>query len=249
MQAAWMEDHDNDLPRLRERAHPSSRASRAHRERPRLPVRAALCVARDPPRCSRRIGATKGTGFVEFIVALTSAFYAPFKGIVANDSLDRSHPIVWPIVIAIVAYMLLHAAVRALLRLMKEVSRVAVAAWSVSCKLATRWERDAEEVTYATMFGFEQGTVIGGSYRVVGALGRGGMGVVLRARDERLERDVAIKLIRPELLNEELRERFLHEARAMARVSHPNVLPIYAFGEHRGGAILRHPARPREDGR
>ncbi|MGO9712708.1 MAG: protein kinase domain-containing protein, partial [Polyangiaceae bacterium] len=84
------------------------------------------------------------------------------------------------------------------------------------------------------MFGFEQGTVIGGSYRVVGALGRGGMGVVLRARDERLERDVAIKLIRPELLNEELRERFLHEARAMARVSHPNVLPIYAFGEHEG---------------
>ncbi|MGO8994585.1 MAG: hypothetical protein ACLQVI_14810 [Polyangiaceae bacterium] len=63
------------------------------------------------------IGARKGTGFVEFIVALTSAFYAPFKGIVANDSLDRSHPIVWPIVIAIVAYMLLHAAVRALLRL------------------------------------------------------------------------------------------------------------------------------------
>ena len=63
------------------------------------------------------INARKGTGFVEFIVTLTSAFYAPFKGIVASDTVDGSHPIVWPIVIAILAYMLLHAALRGLLRL------------------------------------------------------------------------------------------------------------------------------------
>jgi serine/threonine-protein kinase len=81
---------------------------------------------------------------------------------------------------------------------------------------------------------FEAGERIGETYRVVDQLGRGGMGVVLRAHDERLERDVAIKLIRPELVTTELRERFLNEARAMARVSHPNVLPIYAFGEHEG---------------
>jgi serine/threonine protein kinase len=84
------------------------------------------------------------------------------------------------------------------------------------------------------MFGFQQGTLIGGTYRVIEPLGRGGMGVVLRAHDEQLERDVAIKLIRPELLSDGLRERFLSEARAMARVCHPNVLPIYAFGEHEG---------------
>ena len=84
------------------------------------------------------------------------------------------------------------------------------------------------------MFGFQRGTLIGGTYRVVEALGRGGMGVVLCAHDEQLERDVAIKLIRPEILSDGLRERFLSEARAMARVSHPNVLPIYAFGEHEG---------------
>ena len=65
------------------------------------------------------IGARKGAGFSEFIVALTSAFYAPFKGIVASDTLDGAHPIVWPIVIAIVAYMLLHSAIRALLRLVE----------------------------------------------------------------------------------------------------------------------------------
>jgi serine/threonine protein kinase len=84
------------------------------------------------------------------------------------------------------------------------------------------------------MFGFQRGTLIGGTYRIVEPLGRGGMGVVFCAHDEQLERDVAIKLIRPELLSDGLRERFLHEARAMARVNHPNVLPIYAFGEHEG---------------
>ena len=83
-------------------------------------------------------------------------------------------------------------------------------------------------------FGFEAGTIIGGNYRVIDVIGRGGMGIVLRARDEQLERDVAIKLIRPELLTDLLRERFLAEARAMARVVHPNVLPIYSFGEHVG---------------
>ena len=87
-------------------------------------------------------------------------------------------------------------------------------------------------------FGFGPGTLIGGVYRVTGTLGRGGMGVVLRARDEQLERDVAIKLIRPELLTDDLRARFLSEARAMARVAHPNVLPIFAFGEHEGAPYL-----------
>ena len=84
------------------------------------------------------------------------------------------------------------------------------------------------------VFGFESGTIINGTYRVIERLGRGGMGVVLRAHDEQLDRDVAIKVIRPELLSDALRERFLAEARAMARVCHPNVLPIYALGEHEG---------------
>jgi len=76
------------------------------------------------------------------------------------------------------------------------------------------------------------GTIIDGVYRVLGPLGHGGMGVVMLAHDEVLDRDVAIKLIRRELVGERgLRERFLVEARAMARVQHPNVLPIYAFGE------------------
>ena len=63
------------------------------------------------------IGARRGAGFVQFIASLTDPFYAPFRGIVPNETLDGSHPIVWSLVIAIVAYMLLHAALRALLRL------------------------------------------------------------------------------------------------------------------------------------
>jgi serine/threonine protein kinase len=84
-------------------------------------------------------------------------------------------------------------------------------------------------------FGLGPGTIVDGTYRVLGELGRGAMGVVLLAEDLRLQRSVAIKLIRPELLDQgDLRERFLSEARAMARVRHPNVLPIYALGEHEG---------------
>ncbi len=87
-------------------------------------------------------------------------------------------------------------------------------------------------------FSFTEGTLIAGNYRVIDVLGRGGMGIVLRAHDEQLERDVAIKLIRPELLTTDLRHRFLAEARSMARVIHPNVLPIYSFGEHEGAPYL-----------
>jgi serine/threonine protein kinase len=78
------------------------------------------------------------------------------------------------------------------------------------------------------------GSLIGGGYRVLRELGRGGMGVVLLAHDESLDRHVAIKLIQPDLVRDDMRERFRDEARAMARVSHPNVLQIHALGEHDG---------------
>jgi serine/threonine protein kinase len=80
--------------------------------------------------------------------------------------------------------------------------------------------------------GPEPGTLIGGTYRVVRALATGSMGVVLLAHDETLDRDVAVKFTRSHLLSEGFRERFLTEARAMARVNHPNVVQIHAFGLH-----------------
>jgi serine/threonine protein kinase/tetratricopeptide (TPR) repeat protein len=71
-----------------------------------------------------------------------------------------------------------------------------------------------------------------GPYTIVAMLGAGGMGVVYRARDERLQRDVAVKVIRPPWSSDEMRRRrFEIEARSAARVSHPNVVAIYDIGE------------------
>lgn len=61
------------------------------------------------------------------------------------------------------------------------------------------------------------------------------MGVVLQARDEPLQRDVALKLIQPELLSQRsIRTAFMAEARAMASIRHPNVVQVYALGQERG---------------
>jgi serine/threonine protein kinase len=76
------------------------------------------------------------------------------------------------------------------------------------------------------------GALVGDTYEVLSEIGRGSMGVVLSAFDRKLERAVAIKLIRAELLDDESRERFLAEARVMAQISHPNVVCIHALGEH-----------------
>jgi serine/threonine-protein kinase len=73
---------------------------------------------------------------------------------------------------------------------------------------------------------------VAGRYALERELGRGGMGVVYLARDVRLDRPVAIKLLPPEYAaNASLRERFLREARTAARLSHPNIVPIHAVEE------------------
>ena len=78
----------------------------------------------------------------------------------------------------------------------------------------------------------EPGSVFEG-YRVEEPVGRGGMGVVYRARQVDLDRVVALKVIRPELLDDPLiRERFLREARTAAAIEHPNVIPLHAAGVH-----------------
>jgi len=73
------------------------------------------------------------------------------------------------------------------------------------------------------------GDWIGGVYEVVGEIGSGAMGVVLLAVDQQLGRRVAIKFIHPWLCTSDFREHFLREARAMAELSHPNLLSIHAF--------------------
>ncbi|MEM9458243.1 MAG: serine/threonine-protein kinase [Myxococcota bacterium] len=67
-------------------------------------------------------------------------------------------------------------------------------------------------------------------YTVLERIGRGGMGVVYEAHDPRLDRRVALKLIRADGRRDRLRARLLCEAKALARISHPNVLPVYDSG-------------------
>lgn len=81
---------------------------------------------------------------------------------------------------------------------------------------------------------FAHGSLIDGTYRILGDVGQGAMGVVLLARDEQLERNVALKVIRPERLRPGFAERFRQEAKAMARLNHRNIVAIHAFGEHDG---------------
>src|SRR5437773_3054048 len=79
---------------------------------------------------------------------------------------------------------------------------------------------------------------LGKSYTVEGEIGRGGMGVVFNARDERLKREVAVKVLPPELaFREEIRLRFLREAETAARLSHPHIVPIHSVGEGPDGLV------------
>src|SRR5262245_18816406 len=76
---------------------------------------------------------------------------------------------------------------------------------------------------------------IGAQYTVERLLGQGGMGAVYLARDITLDRPVAIKVINPDVAsNATLRERFLLEARTVAKLRHPNIVSVYAAGESNG---------------
>lgn len=72
-------------------------------------------------------------------------------------------------------------------------------------------------------------------YRIEREIGRGGMAVVYRARDLRLERTVALKLLAPELArNDTFRKRFTHESRVAAAIDHPHIVPVFEADETDG---------------
>ena len=74
-----------------------------------------------------------------------------------------------------------------------------------------------------------------GHYRIIALLGRGGMADVYRAEDERLGREVALKAVPPEFARDPERvERFEREVRAAARLTHPNIVTVYEFGQGAG---------------
>ena len=77
-----------------------------------------------------------------------------------------------------------------------------------------------------------------GRFRVLERVGEGAMGVVFRGRDESLDRDVALKVMRVKAAGPEDKERFLREARAIARLQHPNIITVYELGEHDGSPFI-----------
>ena len=78
-----------------------------------------------------------------------------------------------------------------------------------------------------------------GSYEIIGAIGAGGMGEVYRARDPRLARDVAIKVLPPSFSADADRlQRFEQEARAAAALNHPNILAVYDIGTSDGAPYV-----------
>ena len=97
---------------------------------------------------------------------------------------------------------------------------------------------DAAEVCFhcrAVLSAVTRGTLIGGRYRVLAPLGRGGMGAVYRAHDEVLDEDVALKILRPEVAGTpEMAARFRSEIKLARKVSHWNVCRIHEYGEDGG---------------
>src|SRR5207253_11143749 len=76
------------------------------------------------------------------------------------------------------------------------------------------------------------GRVLGGRYRLIREIARGGMASVWQAEDTLLDRLVAVKLLHPQFADDpEFLERFRREARAAASLSHPNIVPIYDVGQ------------------
>ncbi|HEV7593549.1 MAG TPA: serine/threonine-protein kinase [Gemmatimonadaceae bacterium] len=75
-------------------------------------------------------------------------------------------------------------------------------------------------------------TVLSANYELESEIGRGGMGIVYSARDKRLKREIAVKVLPPELsFRADIRQRFLREAETAAQLNHPNIVPIYTVEE------------------
>src|SRR6266542_1213711 len=81
--------------------------------------------------------------------------------------------------------------------------------------------------------------LIGGRYEIIASLGKGGMGVVYKAYDPVLDRSVAIKKMAASVVDhDEFRQRFFVEARAVARLNHPNIVTIHELEEDEGGIYI-----------
>jgi len=99
--------------------------------------------------------------------------------------------------------------------------------------MGTEFE-ETREFNAADLPKLGSGAILAGRYRIVDELGRGGMGIVFRATDEKLQREVAVKVVPRAASSPDARERLLREARAAAALNHPGIVAVHDAGEHLG---------------
>ena len=120
------------------------------------------------------------------------------------------------------------------------VARDSPAGWCTRCALEQTLGRDEDGQGGEALFlgdiprpGAKISTI--GEYELEEVIGHGGMGVVYRARQQGLNRDVALKLLLGgACASEDFKRRFRHEAETAAKLQHPNIVQIYGVGEHEG---------------
>src|SRR5687768_4365040 len=95
------------------------------------------------------------------------------------------------------------------------------------------WGGSRSRTIIAAHVNVASGTVLG-PYEILSPIGAGGMGEVYRARDTRLDRVIAIKVLPPGVASGTMRARFEREAKAISGLSHPNICALYDVGHHGG---------------
>ena len=101
------------------------------------------------------------------------------------------------------------------------------------------WPSRAPKVISVSTYDLQPGHVLGGRYEILALLGEGGMGAVYKARDREVEREVALKVIRPELTGHaEILRRFKQELILARQVTHKNVVRIFDLGEAEGAKFI-----------
>jgi serine/threonine protein kinase len=95
-----------------------------------------------------------------------------------------------------------------------------------------------KQIVQARLFGVDVDRRAGERYRICKRLGAGGTGIVYAARDERLGRIVALKLLRADAPTKAARDRLHREARVLARLNHPNIVAVFGLTEYEGHCAL-----------